>query len=83
MDVSGATVTISLERLKELEMHEQKRMGFFERMKKRDEEHPEEASKRSLKYYYKNQEAVKAKRRERYKLKKEAEAAAKAAQAPA
>jgi len=72
---------ISIERLKELEALEAKRKETFKKFRERDKENPQEHSKRVLKHYYKHKDAINEKRRAAYKAKKEAEAAAKAAEA--
>jgi len=81
------TVTISLERLKELEALESNMPDIIAKAKiERDKEklaalhaarkaNPAEYSKRVLEKYHKNKEEINARRREAYRLKKEAKAA--------
>ena len=69
MDVSG-TVTISLERLKKLEELERKAETI--------NKYYTANSERVMKHYEKNRDEINKRRRELYKAKKEAEAAAKA-----
>ena len=75
-------VTITLERLKELEKYEAKVKAKNAkdtiRLMEYDKAHPEKVLERAKKYQDKNREAYNARRRELRKLKKEAaEAAAK------
>jgi hypothetical protein len=78
-----AEVTISIERLKELEEIESSYSVIQEKLKKRshnnverlrkyDVEHPEKAAERYKRHIAKDKEAFNAKRRERYKKQKEA-----------
>ena len=75
---SEKMVLVSEERLKALEALEAKQKDTFLKLRERDKENPEEHSKRVLKHYHKNKDAINAKRREAYKLKKEAESASQA-----
>lgn len=68
------TVSISVERLRELEAAEAK----LKKIKNYKKEHPEEHKKSSLESYYRNKEVINEKRRAAYKAKKEAEANAAA-----
>ena len=78
MSSSEQGVFISLDRLRALETVEAKRIESLKKLRERDIQNPEQHSKRVLKHYYKNKEAINEKRRAAYKAKKEAEAAAKA-----
>jgi hypothetical protein len=85
MSVSSdeTTVTISLERLRELEACEAKVTAMKERDKQRftilaEQKDPKEHAKRRLEHYHANREAILARRRELRKAKKEAAATATA-----
>lgn len=78
--VPDGFVLVSAERLRALEALETKKRDSLLKLKERNKEHPEENTNRVLKHYHKNKDAINAKRREAYRLKKEAEAAAAAAQ---
>jgi hypothetical protein len=67
-DVSGETVTISVERLRELEELAAKAIDSTKKK-----------TARSLRSYYNHKEEISQRNKERYKRKKEAEAAAKKA----
>lgn len=74
-------VSITLERLKELEKYEAKIKAKNAkdtiRLMEYDKAHPERVLERAKKYQDKNRDAYNARRRELRKLKREAEAAAK------
>ena len=73
-------VLVSAERLRALEALEAKQRDTLLKLREKDKENPQEHSKRVLKHYHKNKDAINEKRREAYRLKKEAEAAAKSGQ---
>ena len=78
---SQNVVTISAERLKELEALEVKYMGRLKKLNEDQKLNPEKYAKQKLEKYHKNKEVINERRRAAYKAKKEAEAAEKAAQA--
>ena len=69
------TVTITVERLKELEKYEAKVKAKYEKtlgsLREYDKAHPEKSAERSKRYKDANREAYNARRRELRKLKKE------------
>lgn len=85
---SNEMVYVPLERLKALEALEADLPNIIEKAKKdkdterfrllheREKDNPEPHRKKVLENYHKNKEEINAKRRERYKAKKEAEKAA-------
>ena len=93
-DVSGAFITIPLERLRALEALEAEMPARIEAaLKQRDAEklarlhakqveNPEPHRKKMLEKYHSNKDEINARRREAYKRKKEAEKAAVLAAAP-
>lgn len=82
-DVSGC-VLVTIERLRALEALEAEIPTMLEKVKTESDkerlarlhekarENPKEASEKALKRYYKNKEEINARRREAYRLKKEA-----------
>ena len=80
------TVTITVERLKELEKYEAKIKAKNAkdtiRLMEYDKAHPEKVLERTKRYKDKDRDAYNARRRELRKLKKEAEAAAAATKSP-
>jgi len=81
MQSSEELVTIPLSRLKELEALEAKKIEKLNKLRKYQLENTKEYNQKVLDRYHKNKEAINEKRRAAYKAKKEAEEAAKAAEA--